>query len=281
MLKDILDLFKVRILVMQLVTFAMGYFMAGPMYGEMHTLWWGLFGTMLASAGAATLNHVIEIDVDKKMKRTQDRPLPSGRMSPIVVAILGCFLTAWSGLILFLFVNGLTAFISLLTVFLYVAVYTPLKRFSMLNTLVGAIPGALPPLGGWAAAVGFLSLESWYLFALLFVWQLPHFYAIAWLCREDYKAAGLKMISNIDSTGKKLAFQALIQTICLIAISLFPLFIGTRGLVFSLGMLLSGLYLLYQTMLFYKDPCDQTARKVLKGSILYLLLILMVMFIRF
>jgi len=279
--KDYLELSKVRILVMQLVTFAMGYILATRLFWFQPSFYWGLLGTGLCSAGAAFLNHAAEVDVDLKMKRTENRPLPQGRISRVNVILIGLFLSALGVGVMGVFVNDLSAFLAFLTVFLYVAVYTPMKRFSWMNTLVGAIPGALPPLGGWVAATHMASVEGWFLFALLFTWQLPHFYAIAWLCKDDYKAANLKMISVMDDDGALSARQMIIQVILLMVVSLFPIVFGLAGWVYGIGALILGGLFLKSAFLFLKNRTYESAKYVLRLSLVYLLGILILIFVPF
>jgi protoheme IX farnesyltransferase len=279
MLKEFLELSKIRILVMQLVTFAMGYVLATRFFWQQSPFYWGLVGTAFASAGAAFLNHALEVDVDKKMKRTENRPLPMGRVSRLSVSIVGLILSVVGVGVMGFFVNSLTAFLTFMTVFLYVAVYTPMKRFSWMNTLVGAVPGALPPLGGWAAATMSVSVEGWFLFVLLFVWQLPHFYAIAWLCKEDYKAAGFKMISVMDEAGVRSGRQMIVMTVVLILISLFPVVFQMKGWVYGVGALLCGGYFLRSTVMFLIHRSDESAKSVLKGSVLYLVCLLVLLLV--
>jgi len=275
MIKDFLELAKMRILLMQLVTFAMGFYFAGPFQASSVFLW-GLLGTGLASAGAAFLNHAFEVDIDAKMRRTENRPLPKKRLSRIFVIVLGLLLSLWGCVLLALFVNVLTSFLAFMTVFLYVAVYTPMKRFSWMNTIVGAIPGALPPLAGWAAATGTLSVEGWFLFTLLFVWQLPHFYAIAWVCKDDYQAANLKMIGSLDSSGSMISRQIVVQIILLMIISLFPVVFGIKGWLYAASVLFLGAWFLWSGILFLREISDANARGVLRQSIVYLFLFLIV-----
>ncbi len=281
MVRDFLELSKMRILVMQLVTFAMGYVLATRLFWFQPAFYWGLLGTGLSSAGAAYLNHAAEVDVDLKMKRTENRPLPQGRISRLKVILIGSILATLGVLVMAIFVNALCAFLAFLTVFLYVAVYTPMKRFSWMNTLVGAIPGAIPPLGGWVAATHLASVEGWFLFILLFIWQLPHFYAIAWLCRDDYRAANLKMISLIDEDGSMSARQMIIQIIFLIFVSLFPIVFGLTGWVYGIGALILGGLFMRSALLFSKDRSYENSKFVIRMSVLYLMGILILIFIPF
>ncbi len=263
------ELTKPRILVMQLVTLSLGFFLA-PGDHSATVFLVAMVGTGLVSGGAAVWNHVLEKDVDAKMERTMNRPLPKGIISTLQAAFLGTLLLAAGLLLLVFLVNALTAFLAFLTAFLYVAIYTPLKRISWLNTMVGAVPGALPPLGGWAAATGSLSPQSWVLFALLFVWQLPHFYAIAWMYKTDYERGGFKMLSVIDDDGSRSARQILIHSTLLLAVSFLPFYFRMLGLIYLVGALILGIYLIREGLQFAKTKSHTDARRVLKASVYYL-----------
>src|SRR5580698_1915209 len=223
------DLVKARLTTLVLLTTAVGFYAGWR--GAMN---WFLFlntlaGTALVAAGASALNQWLERDYDAKMRRTQNRPLPSGRLQPATVALFGG-MTSVSGLIyLALAVNLLTSVLGAVTLVSYLFIYTPLKRVTWLNTLVGAIPGALPPLMGWTAARNELSGEGWALFAILAFWQLPHFFAIAWMYREDYAKGGFVMLPNVDPEGTRTGQQAVSNTIALMIVSLCPFVFGISG----------------------------------------------------
>src|SRR5580692_11901152 len=216
------DLVKARLTTLVLLTTAVGFYVGwhGPMNWLL--LLNTLAGTGLVAAGASALNQWLERDYDAKMRRTQSRPLPSGRLQPTTVALFGG-ITSVAGLIyLAAAVNLLTSVLGAVTLVSYVFIYTPLKRVTWLNTAVGAIPGALPPLMGWTAARGELTGEGWALFAILFFWQLPHFFAIAWMYRDEYAKAGFKMLPGIDADGSRTAQQSVSNTLALLLASLFP-----------------------------------------------------------
>ena len=204
------------------------------------------------------------------MNRTRQRPIPSGAISPaealsfgLVLVLLGVTLLAWR-------VNLLTGFLSLMTVFLYVLVYTPLKRVTWLNTFVGAIPGALPPVGGWAAATGSLDIGAWVLFLILFIWQHPHFYAIAWMYRDDYARGGFKMLPVVEPDGASTFQQILLYSLLLIPISLFPTIIGMSGWIYGGGVLVMGIGMLLVGLSVASSRSNQDAKRLLKASVLYL-----------
>ncbi len=269
-----IELTKPRILLLVLVTAAIGFFLGGHGIRSYSALFLTLIGTSLCCAGAAALNHYIERDVDVKMHRTKLRPIPSGVILPaealgfgILLVILGTVLLVWK-------VNVLTGFLALLTAFLYALVYTPLKRITWLNTFVGAIPGAIPPMGGWAAATGTLDWGAWILFAILFVWQHPHFYSIAWMYREDYERGGFKMLPVVEPDGISTFRQIVIYSVLLIPISLLPTLIGMSGPIYFWGTLIMGLGVLTLGITLSKTHTLLDARRLLRATIVYLPILL-------
>ncbi len=261
---------KPGIICMILVTATLGYFLARiePVNWIEFAIF--LLGTGLSCGGAGVLNNYLERDFDIKMKRTMKRPLPSGQVQPqdalvfgISIVIIGTILLVWQ-------VNVLTGFLALSTTFLYVLVYTPLKRVSWLNTIVGAIPGAIPPLGGWAAATGTLSYEAWILFLILFAWQHPHFYAIAWMYKEDYERGGFRMLPFYDPSGERTFRQIIWFSLLLLFVSLMPSFVGMSGTLYLITSFLSGVALLGVGIMLAESGSVADARRLLKASILYL-----------
>jgi protoheme IX farnesyltransferase len=262
-----IELTKPRIVTMVLVTTGLGYFLAG------HGTNWPallvtLFGVGIATGGSAVLNNYLDRDVDTKMARTRDRALPTGRVAPahalaygVVLVLVGVLTLVWA-------VNLLTGFLVLLAAFLYVLVYTPMKRVSWFNTTVGAIPGAIPPLCGWAAAAGHLDAGAWVLFAILFVWQHPHFYAIAWMFKDDYRNAGLKMLSVVNPTGT--FRQTLVYSVILIGISILPMVTGMAGHIYAIGAVALGTGMLAVAIHFARTKTFLDARRLLKASVIYL-----------
>src|SRR6185436_6215286 len=197
-------------------------------------------GTALVASAASAFNQLLERDYDARMLRTKDRPLPSGRLQPNTVLIVGS-LGALIGLVyLALAVNLLTSLLGALSFASYVFIYTPLKRVTWLNTAVGAIPGGLPPLMGWTAATNNLTGAGWCLFAILFFWQIPHFLAIAWMYRDEYAKAGFVMLPNVDPAGERTAHQAVSHTLGLLLVSLCPVLFQLTGAIYLLGALLLG-----------------------------------------
>lgn len=271
------DLVKARLTTLVLLTTAVGFY-AG-WHGAMN---WVLFlnalaGTALVAAGASALNQWIERDYDAKMRRTQSRPLPSGRMQPTTVAVFGG-VTSVAGLIyLALAVNLLTSVLGAVTLISYVCIYTPLKRVTWINTAVGAIPGALPPLMGWTAARNELSGEGWALFAILAFWQLPHFFAIAWIYRDEYAKAGFVMLPNVDSDGKLTRQQTVSNTLALFIVSLCPFLFKMTGAVYLAGAVILGTGFLFCAIQFSRQLTLSRARQLFWASIIYLPLLLALM----
>lgn len=268
------ELVKARLTFLVLLTTLVGFYMGwrGPMdYRLMlHTL----SGTTLLACGAAALNQLWEREHDARMQRTADRPLPSGRMKPETVLVFGGICSMGGLLYLAFAVDLLTSLLGAATLISYVFVYTPLKRVTWLNTAVGAVPGALPPLMGWSAARGELSGEGWALFAVLFFWQIPHFFAIAWLYREEYAKAGFVMLPSLDPDGSRTGHQAVSHSLGLLTVSLLPFLFGMTGRVYPIGALLLGSAFLICAIQFSRDLSRSRARKLFFVSILYLPLLL-------
>ncbi len=221
------------------------------------------------------LNNYLERNSDTKMNRTRGRALPAGLIEPNRALMAGVSLVLFGVLLLVWIVNLLTGFLVLLAAFLYVLVYTPMKKATWLNTTFGAIPGAIPPLAGWAAATGRIDPGAWVLFAILFVWQHPHFFAIAWMFRDDYRAAGFKMLPVVEPNGKSTFQQAVGFSILLIAVSLLPTMIGMTGRLYFCGAPLIGLLMLMAAIRLARNHGTADARNLLKASVLYLPLLLL------
>ena len=264
------ELAKPGIIKMVLVTTALGFFLAKKDFSQIGTLIITLIGTALSCGGSGALNHYLERDIDCKMKRTANRPIPSGTIAAADALSYGITLVLLGTTILVAYVNVLTGFLALLTAFLYIFVYTPLKRITWWNTFIGAIPGAIPPLGGWAAACGHLDLGAWVLFAILFVWQHPHFYAIAWMYKDDYKQAGFKMLPVVDPSGVSTFRQIILYSIILIPISLLPSFINMSSWLYFSGALVLGIFMLLSGLKMTRIQTTQAARGLLRCSIVYL-----------
>ena len=275
LVSDLAELVKARLTFLVLVTTTVGYYLgsSGPL--GLTRLAHTVFGTALAAAGAAALNQWWERAFDALMHRTRERPIPGGRMSPASALGLGAGLSVSGVVYLFLTTNLLSASLAATTVLIYLLAYTPLKRISTANTLVGAIPGALPPMIGWAAARGTTEWPAWSLFAILFCWQMPHFFAIAWMYREDYARAGFRMLSGSDLDGTKLARQAVFFAVLLILVSCLPAFAGlTRPAFLPVVVLLSSFFAA-MALRFALLRDGVRARQLFIGSIVYLPLLLL------
>ena len=266
------EMTKPRIVAMVLVTTTLGFFLG---HGAWPVLLLTLAGVGLATGGAAVLNNYLERDVDAKMERTRQRALPAGLVLPERALALGVSLVLAGSIILARGVNLLSAFLVLLAAFLYVVVYTPMKRLTWLNTTFGAIPGAIPPLAGWAAATGRLDAGAWVLFAILFAWQHPHFFAIAWMFKDDYRRADLKMLPVIEPTGARTFRQTLAFSVLLLGVSLLPFSIGMAGRVYFAGALAMGLALLGVGGWLAATKTREAARQLLRASVIYLPLLLL------
>lgn len=276
-----LELTKPRITTMVMVTAAIGLLLGNggiPPVGLFAAL---MAGTALTSGGAAVLNHFFEREIDARMERTRNRPLPTGVIEPSHALQFGVLLCMAGLVILVWQVNLLTAFLALLTIFLYVVVYTPMKRWSWANTIVGAIPGALPPMGGWAAATGTVGVEAWGLFAILFLWQQPHFYAIAWMFRHDYRRGGLRMLPVVEPDGKSTFRQIIFCSLLLLPASILPTVTGLTGPLYMVGALILGVAFTWSGVILGKTGSFNDARRVLRASIIYLPLLLALIILDF
>jgi heme o synthase len=275
----LLDLTKFRLTSLVLLTTLVGFYIGQRGGLNYLMLLHTMLGTALVASGAAALNQFLEKDYDALMKRTRSRPLPSGRLQPDTALILGGVSSAVGIVYLALAVSVLTSMLAAATLVIYVLIYTPLKRVTTLNTVVGAVPGALPPLIGWTAARGEVTVEGWSLFAILFFWQLPHFLAISWLYREEYQKAGFAMLSVSDPGGHRTGQHAVCHTLGLLPISLCPFVFGLTGAGYLAGALVLGGTFLAFAVQFARRLTPAAARKLFYVSILYLpvLLGLMVM----
>ncbi len=271
------ELTKPRITFLIVLTAAAGFCLAsrgGVNYVAMLS---AMVGIAFLSSGIATLNQYIERDLDRLMRRTADRPLPSGKLLPAEALWFGVTLTVAAELYLAAFVNPLTALLGLTVIAGYLFAYTPLKTRTTLSTMVGAFPGAVPPLIGWSAARGELSLEAWVLFAILFLWQFPHFLAIAWMYREDYSRAGILMLPVVEPDGRVTAQQIVAYTLMLLPVSLLPTVLGISGKIYFFGAIILGLLFLYSSIRAAFSLSRQQARRLLLASVLYLPLLFILM----
>jgi protoheme IX farnesyltransferase len=275
-----ISLTKPRLVLLVLITVAVGFLLGsagGVFRATVTTLAATLLGTAFVAGGAGALNQWLERQRDAQMRRTANRALPSGRLSPSEAAIFGGLLVCLGTAMLLLGANLLAAAVAFVTFVLYVFVYTPLKPWTSLNTVVGAVPGALPPLIGWGAASGRLGLEAWSLFLIVFLWQFPHFLAIAWIHRDDYQRAGFRMLTGGDARGTRTSRQAVSYALALVPVGLLPAAIGLAGPVYFAGALGLGLLYLADAVRFLLDVNDRRARRLLMTSFLYLPAILLLL----
>lgn len=268
------DLIKARLTTLVVLTTAAGFYSGWKGSIDWLLLFHTVFGTALVASGAAALNQLLERDYDARMRRTENRPLPSGRLTPDAVLIIGGALSVLGLLYLAAFVNLLTAALGAITLISYVWIYTPLKRVTTLNTAIGAIPGAIPPLMGWTAARDDISGGGWALFAILFFWQLPHFLAIAWIYREDYARGGFAMLPVFDPEGHRTSSQALSHTLGLLPVSLSPFIFKLAGPIYLAAALILGAIFAIAAFRFARELTVSRARGLFFVSIIYLPLLL-------
>jgi len=270
LLTAFLELTKFRLTSLVVLTTLVGFYIGAQGGVDYLLLVHTVLGTALVASGASALNQLLEKDLDALMRRTRLRPLPTGRLRPETALLFGV-LSACAGMIyLAVAVNLLTSLLAAITLCSYVFVYTPLKRITTLNTVVGAIPGALPPLMGWTAARGQITTEGWSLFAILFFWQLPHFLAIAWLYRDEYAKAGFAMLPVFDPEGRRTGHQAVCHTLGLLPISLCPFLFHLAGVYYLAGAFVLGLCFFGSAVQFARALTPAHARKLFYISILYL-----------
>ena len=275
---DLAELVKARLTLLVLLTTAVGFYLGSQSPVNYVALFHVVFGTAAAAAGAAALNQWWERRADALMRRTRTRPIPAGRMRPLQAFILGITLSVFGVGYLAIVCPApggtLSAALAAITIAIYILAYTPLKRASNANTAVGAIPGAIPPMIGWAAARGSIGAGAWSLFAIVFLWQLPHFFAIAWMYREDYSRAGFRMISTDDRSGERSASQSVFFCILLLVIAGLPAFLGIANFVYlGVELLLGGLFTAV-AMRFLRMRNASAARLLFIASIAYLPLLL-------
>lgn len=274
--RDYLELSKSRIVLMVVITTAAGY-VIGARDFSLLALVHVLVGTALVAAGTNALNQYVERDLDARMLRTARRPLPAGRISARAALIFSAGIAIAGTAYLALAVNVLTAVLGAFTLTSYIFVYTPLKRLSTACTVIGAVPGAIPPLMGWAAATGELGAGGWIAFAILFLWQLPHFMAISWTHREDYGRAGFAMLSVRDGEGRAVGRQAIFYSIALLIVSVAPSFLGMAGPLYLIGAAAAGAALLVTAIGFARERSARKARSLFMTSNIYLLVMMVLL----
>ena len=275
----IAELSKLNILSLVLVATFLGFYLGSNGEMEYNKLLITLLGTALTAAGSGSLNHYLERDADKKMDRTRNRPLPSGTLTPLFAVLYGMALVVIGSVTLAYFVNLLTGFLSLLTAFLYIVVYTPLKKITWLNTSIGSIPGAIPIIGGWTAASNSISPMALVLFGIMYLWQHPHFYAIAWLCKNDYAKANFKMLPVIEESGTRTMRQIFWHLLLMIPLSFLPVIQGNLGIIYLVGVTIITFIFFLSALPLAKDRSNKSALLLLKASVLYLPVLLFIIII--
>lgn len=275
----IAELSKINILSLVLVATFLGFYLGSNGEMEYNKLLLTLLGTALTAAGSGSLNHYLERDADKKMDRTRNRPLPSGTLTPLFAVLYGMALVVVGSVTLAYFVNLLTGFLSLLTAFLYIVVYTPLKKITWLNTSIGSIPGAIPIIGGWTAASNSISPMALVLFGIMYLWQHPHFYAIAWLCKNDYAKANFKMLPVIEESGSRTMRQIFWHLLLMIPLSFLPVIQGNLGIIYLVGVTIITFIFFLSALPLAKDRSNKSALLLLKASVLYLPVLLFIIII--
>ena len=271
------ELTKPRIAVMLVLTSAAGFYLGADKGFDLMLFVNSMIGILLLAFGVATLNQVWEKDTDALMERTAKRPLPTQKMSSAEALVFGISLCVVAEIYLAFLVNTLTAVLGLIVIVGYVLLYTPLKTRTSASTAVGALPGALPPLMGWTAVANEITLGAWVLFAILFVWQFPHFLAIAWMYREQYAKAGILMLPVVEPAGKITARQIVVFSALLLPVSLAPFFIGFAGLIYLIGASVLGLWFLWASVQAARAKSIEKARKLLLVSVIYIPLIFLLM----
>ena len=274
-----IELTKPRITFLILISTALGYYLGNAGHFEVFNFTVTIIGTTMLAGGAGAINHYIEKDLDVLMDRTKSRPIPAGLISSQNALYFGIIQSILGFGLLLVYVNFLTALLGLLTIALYIFVYTPLKMITWLNTTIGAVPGALPALGGWAASANELNPNAWILFAILFLWQHPHFYAIALMCKEDYKKAGFKMLPVIEEDNNRTNRQIIWHAFLLIPVSLFFVVTGVLGSIYFWGAAILGVVYLLSGIPLLRESSVKNAKLLLRTSVLYLPLLLVIILI--
>lgn len=276
---DLWELTKPGITGLVLATTAVGFYLGVNGSLDMSLLLFTLVGTALLAAGANALNHYAERDADALMKRTRDRPLPAGRLEPWAALVFAVTISAAGTAGLWLFVNPLTAVLGVVALLSYIFAYTPLKSRTSLCTIVGAVPGAIPPMMGWTAVRGELDVLAWVLFSIVFLWQLPHFLAIAWLYRGDYERAGLPMLPVVDPEGTRTAHQIILYSLALLTVSLLTTVLELTGALYFFGALTLGIGLLALGVGVAISKTGVRAKRLFLASVIYLPILLVLMIV--
>ncbi|MFN0158216.1 MAG: heme o synthase [Bacteroidota bacterium] len=274
---DYLTLMKPELTLLSVATAMAGFYLATE--GQInYLLMLNVFlGTALVGGGAGALNQYIERGYDAMMRRTENRPLPSGRLAPSEVLVFGILCSIAGLVVLTALVNPLTGFLAAVTSVSYLFLYTPLKRITSLSTVVGGIPGALPPMMGWTAVRNEISTEAWILFAILFLWQMPHFLSLAWMYKKDYERAGFPMLTVLDTNGESTSRQILLYCVALIPATVLPTLVGLTGIVYLIGGAILGIAFAVCGIFLYRNRTNVWARRVFFASLLYLPILFVIM----
>ena len=273
------ELSKLNILSLVLVATFLGYYLGSSGINSWEHLFFTLLGTTMTASGSGALNHYMERETDKYMIRTKNRPLPAGLISPSEVMAFGVLMVLFGAIILVSLINTITGFIAILTSFLYIVIYTPLKKITWLNTSIGSIPGALPVIGGWTASTGEIGFMAWVLFGMMYLWQHPHFYAIAWMCRKDYAEANLKMLPVLEPEGNRTMRQIFWHLLLMIPISIIPVIQGSLGIVYLFGVILITCAFFVSALPLARNRSNKDALLLLKASVFYLPILLLIIII--
>ena len=276
-LSDFWELTKPGVTFMVVISTFGGFYLACKSNIHLTLLVNTIIGSWFVAAGTNALNQLIERNLDAKMKRTQNRPLPSGRLPTRQVQWYAISISLIGILFLWLTVNWLTSLLATITLMSYIFIYTPLKRKTYWSTLIGAVPGALPAMGGWTAVTGNITLETWILFSILFFWQIPHFLAIAWIYREDYARGGFPVLPVVDKRGTKTSYHILITCVALLSVSLLPTLMGLTGVTYLSGASILGITFLIFGIKLTLHKTNRSAKRLLHASIIYLPLLMFLM----
>jgi heme o synthase len=276
--RDYLELTKARIVMLVLITTAAGYAIGAAHFSAL-TLLNTLIGTGLLAGGTNALNQYAEREHDKKMRRTRLRPLPDGRLRPLSALLFAVAISVAGAVYLGVLINWVTAGLGVLTLCTYIFVYTPMKRASTLCTIIGAIPGAIPPMMGWTAATGSIGLGAWILFAVLFLWQMPHFMAISWIYREDYGRAGFAMLAVVDEAGRRTARQAILFSAALVPVTVLAYTAHIAGGIFLIGGLAAAIAFVGAALGFARGLDNRAAKRLFMVSNLYLMTVMLLLVI--
>ena len=274
-----IELTKPNITFLIVVSTALGYYLGANGAVRLDILAYTLIGSIFVSSGTGALNHYAEEATDKLMNRTRSRPIPTGLILSKNAMIFGIILGLIGTIFLSVSVNHLTAILALLTTLLYLFIYTPLKRITWLNTSIGAIPGSLPPVGGWVAATGTLDPEAWVLFAILFFWQHPHFFSIAFMCKDDYARAKLKMLPVMEDDGRRTNRQIIWHSLLLIPVSIMPSYMGLLGPIYFWGSFVLGILYLLSGIPLVRNYSLKNATLLLRASVFYLPVLFLIIMI--